>query len=64
MLGLERADFQIEGDESAEKAVVEEQVNKILLLPERKPVLPADKAEAVTKFQEEGLQPGGEPVSP
>ena len=59
---LERADFQVEGDERLEEAVVEEQVDEILLLPEREPVLAADETEAVAEFEQEGLQAGDEPV--
>ena len=62
ILRLERADLQIEGHQRLEEAVVEEQINEILLLPQREPVLAADEAEAVAEFEDEGLQPGDEPV--
>ena len=42
--------------------MVEEQVDEILLLSQRQPVLAADKAEAVAEFEKERLQAGDQPV--
>ena len=39
-LRLEGADLEIEGDERLEEAVIEEQINEILLLAQREAVLP------------------------
>ena len=55
-LRFEGADFEVEGDEGLEEAVVEEEVDEILLFPEGDPVLAADEAEAVAEFEQEGLQ--------
>jgi len=61
-LRLEGADFEVEGDEGLEEAVVEEEVDEILLFPEGDPMLAADEAEAVAEFEQEGLQARDEAV--
>ena len=50
---FERPDFQFKGHQGFEKTVIEKQVDEILLLAQRQPVLTADKAEAVAEFEEE-----------
>ncbi len=61
-LRLEGAELQLEGHQCLEEAMVEEQVDEILLLSEHEPMLSSDKAEAVAEFQKEGLQAADEAV--
>jgi hypothetical protein len=53
---------KIERHQRPEEAVIEKQINEILLLAEREPVLAADEAETVAEFEEEHLEAGDQPV--
>ena len=49
-------DFQIDQDEAAEDAVVEDEIDPVVGVVEGDAVLPADEGEALAEFQEEGLE--------
>lgn len=55
MLRREVAHLEIDGDECLEEAVVEEQIDEILLFAKGEAVLPADETKAVAEFQNEAL---------
>ncbi len=61
-LRLEGADFEVERHKGLEEAVIEEEVDEILLFPKGDAVLATDEAKAVAEFEQEGLQAGNEPV--
>jgi len=61
MFGFKWTDLQLEGHQGLEEAVIEKEVDEILLLPQRQPVLAADEAEAVAEFEDEVTQPFDEP---
>ena len=55
---LERPDLQFEGHQCFQEAVVEQEVDEILLAPERQAVLAADETEAVAELEQEIPQAG------
>ena len=59
---LERADLEVKRDQRPEEAVIEQQINEILLLGEPEPVLAADEAKALAEFEDEVPQSFDEPV--
>ena len=62
ILRLERPHLQFKRHQRFEEAVVEKQVDEILLLTQRQAVLAAHEAETVAEFEEERLQAGDQPV--
>ncbi len=53
---LDFVDFQINEDEAAEDAVVEDEVHPVVGVVERNPVLTTDEGEAFAEFEQEGLE--------
>ena len=49
-------ELQVDEDEAAEDAVVENEIDPVVGVVERDAVLPADEGEAFSKLKEEGLE--------
>ena len=62
MLGLKAGDFEVEGDQGFEEAVVEEQIDVVVLLAKDQAVLASDETKTVTEFQDESLKVRDEAV--
>ena len=54
--GLKLAELEFDRHQPAEASVVEEQVEIVLLVVDRDPLLPGDKGEIAPHFQDERLQ--------
>ena len=53
---LEWPRFQFKGNQRLEKAVIEQQIDEILLVAQRQTMLPPHETEAIAQFQDEILQ--------
>lgn len=53
VLRLELADFQFDRHQALEEAMVEEQIDEVLLRSSHHPILAADEAEAIAELQDE-----------
>jgi hypothetical protein len=53
---LDFVHFEIDEDEAAEVAVVEDEIDVIMGVVQRDAVLPPDESEAFAQFQKEGLE--------